>query len=214
MIRTRIVALLALAALLAVASVARAQDPDLIGDLLKSKPAPFADADDEEEADGGDLDLPEVVETPSVRPGPTPVPGQRVGVDDHSRTPEVPLNAAERTYEARLRAGYAAAQGRQGEMEGRWLVRSQAGPLYAFQFIDSGAGTLDGAWSDPRRPGALTGSGYLRSASRTGGRLVLSLEAPPHRGPVQLQLQSEGPGQWSGTLTEDGVEVAVRMQRD
>ena len=214
MIRTRFAALLVLASLsLAWAPApARAQDPDLIGDLLKAAPPP--DADEEEEADGGDLDLPEIVEPPSVRSGPTPVPGQRVGVDDHSRTPEAPLNSAERTYEARLRAGYAAAQGRQGELEGRWLVRSQAGPLYVFQFIDSGAGALDGAWSDPRRPGALTGSGYVSSASRSGGRLVLSLEAPPHRGPVRLQLRPEGPGQWTGTLTEDGVEVAVRMQRD
>jgi len=214
MIRTRLAALLVLASLsLAVAApAAHAQDPDLIGDLLKAVPTP--DADEEEEADGGDLDLPEVLEAPSARTGPTPVPGQRVGVDDHSRTPEAPLNAAERTYEARLRAGYAAAQSRQGELEGRWLVRSQAGPLYAFQFIDSGAGTLDGAWSDLRRPGALTGSGYLRSASRAGGRLVLSLEAPPRRGPVRLQLRPEAPGQWVGTLTEDGIEVAVRMQRD
>ncbi|MCA6257962.1 MAG: hypothetical protein IM650_07695 [Phenylobacterium sp.] len=214
MMRTRPAALLVLASLsLAVAApAAHAQDPDLIGDLLRAVPTP--DAQEEEEAGGGDLDLPEVVEAPSARTGPTSVPGQRVGVDDHSRTPEAPLNSAERTYEARLRAGYAAAQARLGELEGRWLVRSQAGPLYAFQFIDSGAGTLDGAWSDLRRPGALTGSGYLRSASRAGGRLVLSLEAPPRRGPVRLQLRPEAPGQWVGTLTEDGVEVAVRMQRD
>ena len=147
MIRTHLAALLVLASV-AIAwapPVARAQDPDLIGDLLKAVPTP--EADEEEEADGGDLDLPEVAEPPSARSGPTPVPGQRVGVDDHSRTPEGPLNAAERTYEARLRAGYAAAQGRQGDLDGRWLVRSQVGPLYAFQFIDSGAGTLDGAWS-------------------------------------------------------------------
>jgi len=214
MIRTHLAALLVLASV-AIAwapPVARAQDPDLIGDLLKAVPTP--EADEEEEADGGDLDLPEVAEPPSARSGPTPVPGQRVGVDDHSRTPEGPLNAAERTYEARLRAGYAAAQGRQGELDGRWLVRSQAGPLYAFQFVDSGAGTLDGAWSDPRRPGALTGSGYLSAVSRTGGRLAISLEAPPRRGPVRLQLRPEAPGQWVGTLTEDGVEVTVRMQRD
>jgi hypothetical protein len=214
MIRTHLAALLVLASV-AIAwapPVARAQDPDLIGDLLKAVPTP--ETDEEEEADGGDLDLPEVAEPPSARSGPTPVPGQRVGVDDHSRTPEGPLNAAERTYEARLRAGYAAAQGRQGELDGRWLVRSQAGPLYAFQFVDSGAGTLDGAWSDPRRPGALTGSGYLGAVSRTGGRLAISLEAPPRRGTVRLQLRPEAPGQWVGTLTEDGVEVTVRMQRD
>ena len=214
MIRTRVAVFLALASLaLAWAPpAARAQDPDLIGDLLKAVPTP--EADEEEEVDGGDLDLPEVAEPPSARSGPTPVPGQRVEVDDHSRTPEGPLNAAERTYEARLRAGYAAAQGRQGELDGRWLVRSQAGPLYAFQFVDSGAGTLDGAWSDPRRPGALTGSGYLGAVSRTGGRLAISLEAPPRRGTVRLQLRPEAPDQWVGTLTEDGVEVTVRMQRE
>ncbi|MCA3721029.1 hypothetical protein [Phenylobacterium sp.] len=203
-------AALSVVALLLAAPVARAQDPDLIGDLLKAAPA----AEEEEEADGGDLDLPEVTSVPETRQGPVSVPGRTVAVDDHSRTPEGPLGAAERTYEARLRAGFTAAQGRLGELEGRWLVRSQVGPVYAFQFIDSGSGALDGAWSDPRRPGALTGSGYLRSARREGGRLELSLEAPPRRGPVRLQLRPEGPGQWVGTLTEDGVEVAVRMQRD
>jgi hypothetical protein len=210
MTRIRPAALVVLAFLFLGTSPARAQDPDLIGDLLKSAPADT----EEEEADGGDLDLPEVSGTSPGRAGPASAPGQRVGVDDHSRTPEAPLGTAERTYEARLRAGYSAAQGRQGDLEGRWLVRSQAGPLYAFQLIDAGAGTLDGAWSDPRRPGSLTGSGYLRSASRTDGRLALTLEAPPHRGPVTLQLRSEAPGQWVGTLTEDGVQVAVRMQRD
>lgn len=200
---------LSVVALLLAAQGARAQDPDLIGELLKSAPAA-----EEEEADGGDLDLPEVTSLPETRRGPVSVPGRTVTVDDHSRTPEGPLGVAERTYEARLRAGFTAAQGRLGELEGRWLVRSQVGPVYAFQFIDSGAGALDGAWSDPRRPGALTGSGYLRSARREGGRLEISLEAPPRRGPVRLQLRPEGPGQWVGTLTEDGVEVAVRMQRD
>lgn len=214
MSRLSAVAAVGLAALLALAGApARAQDPDLIGDLLKSAPAPSVDTE-EEEADGGDLDLPEVSTPQAGRQGPASVPGQRVIVDDHAVTPEPPLGPAERNYEARLRAGFAAAQGRQGALEGRWLVRSQAGPLYAFQFIDSGAGTLDGAWSDPRRPGSLSGSGYLRSASRTGDRLVLGFEAPPHRGPVRLQLRVDPAGQWTGTLTEDGVEVAVRMQRD
>lgn len=213
MTRLPAVAAVFLAALLVLAgSPARAQDPDLIGDLLKSAPAPTVESE-EEEADGGDLDLPEVVAPPVTR-GPASAPGQRVTVDDHARTPEPPLGSAERNYEARLRAGYAASQGRQGVLEGRWLVRSQAGPLYAFQFIDSGAGTLDGAWSDPRRPGSLTGSGYLRAASRAGDRLELSFEAPPHRGPVRLQLRPDPAGHWAGTLTEDGVEVPVRMQRD
>lgn len=204
----------ALAAVLTWAGApARAQDPDLIGDLLKAAPAAPADTE-ADEADEGDVDLPEVTSLPAARQGPVSAPGQRVTVDDHGRTPEPPLGIAERIYDARLRAGFAAAQGRQGALEGRWLVRSQAGPLYAFQLIDSGAGTLDGAWSDPRRPGSLSGSGYLRSASRTGDRLVLTFEAPPHRGPVRLQLRSDAAGQWSGTLTEDGVEVAVRMQTD
>ncbi|MCA6329899.1 MAG: hypothetical protein IM649_11380, partial [Phenylobacterium sp.] len=80
MMRTRPAALLVLASLsLAVAApAAHAQDPDLIGDLLRAVPTP--DAQEEEEADGGDLDLPEVVEAPSTRTGPTSVPGQRVGV--------------------------------------------------------------------------------------------------------------------------------------
>jgi len=216
MTRFRPAVLAALAGLLVLqAAPARAQDPDLIGDLLKSRPAPAVqDDNEEEEADGGDLDLPEASAPAAVRQGPVSVPGQKVGVDDHGRTPEPPLGSAERTYEARLRAGFAAAQGRLGALEGRWLVRSQGGALYAFQFIDSGAGTLDGAWSDPRRPGSLSGSGYLRAASRTGDRLALTFEAPPHRGPVRLQLRSDPAGQWSGTLTEDGVEVAVRMERD
>lgn len=61
MTRLPAVAAVFLAALLVLAgSPARAQDPDLIGDLLKSAPAPTVESE-EEEADGGDLDLPEVV---------------------------------------------------------------------------------------------------------------------------------------------------------
>lgn len=210
--RFRRILLGVLAALSLVASTARAQDPDPIGDLLKSAPA--QGQDEEEEADGGDLDLPDVAAPVENRSGPVSAPGQKVGVDDHDRTPEPPLGTAERTYEARVRAGFAAAQARQGQMEGRWLVRTQAGPIYAFQLIDSGAGTLDGAWTDPRRPGALTGSGYLRSIRRQAGRLEISFEAPPHRGPVHLVLRAESDDRWVGALTEDGVEVPVRMQRD
>jgi hypothetical protein len=53
-----------------------------------------------------------------------------------------------------------------------------------------------------------------RSASRSPDRLTFSFEAPPHRGAVRLQLRAEPAGQWSGVLSEDGVEVSVRMQRD
>ena len=202
-------------ALLFAPALASAQPVDPIGDLLKSAPAgPSPPSDEDDEARGVDLDLPDAAPDTPSRPGPVSVPGQRVLVDDHKRTPEPPLTSAERGYESRIRAGFTAAENRQGSLEGRWLVRSQAGALYAFQLIDSGSGTLDGAWSDPRRPGALTGSGYIRSASSSTDRLSLSFEAPPHRGPVRLQLRAEPAGQWSGVLSEDGVEVSVRMQRD
>ena len=211
--RTR-AAVLAFALLFAPA-LAGAQPVDPIGELLKSAPAaPSQPSDEDDEARGVDLDLPDAAPNTPSRPGPVSVPGQRVLVDDHNRTPEPPLTSAERGYESRIRAGFSAAETRQGALEGRWLVRSQAGALYAFQLIDSGSGTLDGAWSDPRRPGALTGSGYIRSASRSTDRLTLSFEAPPHRGAVRLQLRAEPAGQWSGVLSEDGVEVSVRMQRD
>ena len=188
---------------------------DPIGDLLKSTPSASAPASDEDdEAEGVELDLPEARPTGPVRPGPASVPGQKVFIDDPTRTPEPAPTPTERAYESRIRGGFDAAAGRQGPLEGRWVVRSQAGPLYAFQLIDGGSGTLDGAWSDPRRPGALTGSGYLRAASRSADRLTLTFEAPPHRGAVRLQLRSDASGHWTGTLAEDGVEVAVRMQRD
>ena len=88
MTRFRPAVLAALAGLLVLqAAPARAQDPDLIGDLLKSRPAPaLQDDNEEEEADGGDLDLPEASAPAAVRQGPVSVPGQKVGVDDHGRT--------------------------------------------------------------------------------------------------------------------------------
>ena len=72
MTRPPFTAVLLAAVLGLAAGPARAQDPDLIGDLLKSRPAPSVDAE-EEEADGGDLDLPEVTTPqPSVEaPAPT-----------------------------------------------------------------------------------------------------------------------------------------------
>ena len=136
-------------------ALAGAQPIDPIGDLLKSAPpAPSQPSDEDEEAGGVDLDLPDAAPNTPSRPGPVSVPGQRVLVDDHKRTPEPPLTSAERGYESRIRAGFSAAENRQGSLEGRWLVRSQAGALYAFQLIDSGSGTLDGAWrNSPTPPG-------------------------------------------------------------
>ena len=125
-----------------------------------------------------------------------------------------PLSAEERSYEARLRASFDSAQGLQGPLDGGWaLAAAGGGDLYALRFVDRGAGALEAAWRDLRRPGALDGSGFVDSVERIGGRVTLRFT--PRRGapPTVITLTAAGEGQWTGDLIEDGAPRGVVLRR-
>ena len=138
-----------------------------------------------------------------------------VNVDDHDKTPERPLNSVELGYESRLRSSFASAQGMQGPLDGAWTLRAASGqPIYALLLVDKGQGALEGAWRDPRRAGAVEGSGFLASIQRAGSQVTASFYPRPGGGVANLTLSQAAGGEWTGELVEGGTRSAVRMSRD
>ena len=141
--------------------------------------------------------------------------GAPVNVDDYDRTPERPLNSVEQGYENRMRASFASAQGMQGPMDGGWTLRGQDGrTLYAFLFVDKNQPSLEGAWRDPRRPGAADASGFFTVIQRSGGQVTASFYPRPGEGEAGLSLSSAANGEWRGELTEGGRRTSVVLRRD
>ncbi len=157
--------------------------------------------------------------TETWRPSPgvtTPKPraitsGTQVKIEETGKTPDGPLSASDLSYEGRLRSAFQSAQGSQGPLDGRWVIRLGDVPLYLLQLVDRGA--LEGAWRDPRRPAASGATGFIDSIIRSGDQLVLRFTAKSGGEPVSLSLQLLPDGQISGDLTEYGVRSAVTMVR-
>lgn len=112
-----------------------------------------------------------------------------------------------KAYDDRLRASRDAAQTFQGALEGGWTLSGAAGDLYVLQMVDRD-GTLEGAWRDPRRPGALNASGFIDQAERTGDgfRVRFGQDA------VTATLHVVD-GRWSGDLAEQGQTRPVSLRR-
>lgn len=151
--------------------------------------------------------------SPPVRPHPTLT--APVNVDDYDKTPEAPLNAVELSYENRLRASFASAQGMQGPMDGGWTMSGRDGKgLYAFLLVDKGQGMLEGAWRDLRRRGGTDSSGFLADIQRVGGQITGTFYPRPGAGAASFTLSPGGAGEWTGELSEEGRRTAVTLKRD
>jgi hypothetical protein len=109
-------------------------------------------------------------------------------------------------YDERLRASMAAATSFQGPMDGGWVLLAGDRELYVFQFTDRG-GLVDGAWRDPRRPGALEGSGFLDQVERRPDGLTLRMAGRV----VALTLDPDG--RLAGELNEGARTQAVILRR-
>jgi hypothetical protein len=209
------------AAALLIAAPACAQEPpvDPIGALLDAIPtaSPAAGpatppaADPSLEAQPSTPQAPAYAPPASTRRARDGVPVQ---IDQVGRTPDNPPTASDRSYEARMRASFAASQGMQGPLDGRWVIRAGATELYELQLVDKTSGTLEGAWRDPRRKGAADASGFVEDIQRYGTQLTVRIQAKPGVDPVRIVLQAGGNGDWSGALTEAGDRRAVTMKRD
>ena len=122
--------------------------------------------------------------------------------------PPAPLTPPEpdQAFDARVRASQTAAQRFQGALDGGWIVSGSAGELYVLELVDRG-GALEGAWRDPRRPGALNASGFIDRLERTPDGLTLRFAA------VVASLRGNAEGELSGEITEDGRSTAVSLRR-
>jgi hypothetical protein len=225
---------LAAVALIAAPASAQEQPVDPIGALLDNIPpaSPAAEPATPSAADPSlapaiaphELGPPPLEAQPSTPPtAPAYVPpasmrrardGVPVQIDQVGRTPDNPPTASDRNYEARMRASFAASQGMQGPLDGRWVIRAGSNELYELQLVDKSSRSLEGAWRDPRRKGAADAAGFLEDIQRYGTQLTVRIQAKPGVDPVRIVLEAAGNGDWSGQLTEAGDRRAVTMKRD
>ncbi len=147
-------------------------------------------------------------------PPPRPQLTEPVHVDEFGKTPDAPPRPVDRNYEMRLRASSASAQGMQGPLDGAWTLRAgRGGELYSLLLVDNGV-TLEGAWRDPRRRGAVDASGFLNDIQRTGGGIIITFYPAPGAGLAVVTLSPAADGAWAGELDEKGERRAVTLRRD
>lgn len=132
-------------------------------------------------------------------------PAPSMHVDETGRSPDGPPSAEDEAYDSRIRSSAAAARAFQGPLDGGWTLIGGGRELYILQLADRD-GVVEGAWRDPRRPGALDASGYLDVADRSDGSLVLSFTGAF----AVLRLVD---GRWSGQLTEGERTERVTLVR-
>lgn len=146
---------------------------------------------------------------------PRPAVGDPVHIDELGKTPDSPPTQTDLNYEARIRGSFASAQGMQGPLDGRWVLRGPDGAaLYDLQLVDKNNGVLEGAWRDPRRRAAADASGFVDVIERTGGAVTARFQIRANGQQAQLSLSFQGDGAWSGDLIEGGERRAVTMRRE
>jgi hypothetical protein len=146
---------------------------------------------------------------------PRPAAGDPVHIDELGKTPDGPPTPTDLNYEARIRGSFASAQGMQGPLDGRWVLRTGDGTaLYELQLVDKNNGVLEGAWRDPRRRGAADSSGFVDVISRTGGAVAARFQIRANGQQASLSLTAQADGAWAGELTEGGERRSVSMRRD
>lgn len=112
----------------------------------------------------------------------------------------------DQAFDARVRASQTSAQRFQGALDGGWTLSAATGELYVLELVDRG-GALEGAWRDPRRPGALSASGFIDQLDRTPDGLTLRFAA------VVASLHVNAEGRLSGEIAEGGRTTSVRLDR-
>lgn len=195
-----------------VAASAHAQPaPDPIDALLRPPPKDVDVEEPDTAATGSAVDPDPTLPTgpqpyPPYVPPPHPTLTAPVFVQETGKNPDAPATPTEAAYDSRLRSSAASVRGFQGPLDGGWTLAAGGKPLYAFQLVDRN-GSVEGAWRDLRRAGALDASGFFEIVERTSGDLTFRFEG----GGVAV-LRPEG-GRWAGQLTERGHSEAVSLTR-
>lgn len=229
----------AILAAVLIAAPARAQPvpagADPIGDVLSGLAGEQGMDDDTAEA-GATSDTDDAAPAPPAGPlyrpnGPAATPQPRpyvpppaarppqldrpVMIDELWRSPEAPQTPTERAYDSRIKGGFSAAQGRQGPLDGEWVVRGPDGKtLYGLLLVDKGTGavTLEGAWRD-LKPGQPAGRvGLIDSVERSAGAVFVRFIPTGAKEALVLTLNPAGDA-WSGELWERGATRRVTMRR-
>ena len=184
---------------------------DPLGDLI-SQTGPQT-TDEEEEAAPSSRPAPH---KPTLLPIPAPEsPAPTIAAGEHL-IPQGSYMPAEQIYEMRVKGSIVAAQGLQGPLDGGWKVKGPDGStLYTLQIVDpaGGAGPVEGAWRDVRRPGAVGSTGLIETVDRTGQSLVFRFNPRPDQTSV-LTLTPAGSTRWSGSLYEAGATQTVIADRE
>lgn len=209
---------------LALAGAARAQE-DTIGVLLDKSKAPAASPAPADPAPAPSPSptpaAPPVPVAPPPQPTPPPVAyvprpsalSAPMRLEETGKAPDGPPSPSDLYFESRVRASFAAAQGMQGPLDGRWVVRSIGAELFVLQLVDKNQGAVEGAWRDPRRKGAADASGFIESIQRIGSELTVRFRPRPGDDPVQMSLHPAGDG-WTGELVERGERRVVSVKRN
>ncbi len=180
---------------------------DPLGDLISQT------TDEEEEAAPSSRPAPH---KPTLLPIPAPEsPAPSIAAGEHL-VPQGSYMPAEQIYEMRVKGSIVAAQGLQGPLDGGWKVKGPDGStLYTLQIVDpaGGAGPVEGAWRDVRRPGAVGSTGLIETVDRTGQNLVFRFNPRPDQTSV-LTLTPAGSTRWSGSLYEAGATQTVIADRE
>ena len=121
-------------------------------------------------------------------------------------TGAVAQTSTDAAYDDRLRSAMASAAAFQGPMEGAWTLSSGTQPLFLLQLADRN-GVVEGAWRDPRRPGALAGSGFIEQVERTTAGLTFRI------GDHVVALKSDTEGRWTGEFTDAAAIEVVTLRR-
>ncbi|WP_305697325.1 hypothetical protein [Phenylobacterium sp.] len=151
---------------------------------------------------------------------PPPAPYRRavtspVHVDEVGRSPEAPPNQRDLTYEQRLRASFASAQGMQGPLDGAWTLAAEpGGDLYSMELVDRNGRPLEGAWRDLKRIGAIGGSGFLEDIQRNGSLLTLRFRPRVGAEAAVATLSPGVDGRWSGELLDAAGPRRVTLRRN
>lgn len=125
----------------------------------------------------------------------------------------------DRAYEATILGGAAAAQGRQGTLDGAWDLGGETGAaMFRFQLVQPGEGEpVDGAWRNLTAArgagaGARGASGFVLAAQEPG-RLILRFYEPGAAAPVMVTLRPTADGAWRGEMVREGAARPVVMRR-
>lgn len=195
-----------LLALLAAAPAAAQPPPADPIDALLRRSVPADPEEPDTAASGARVDRDPIAPASPAPPPRRPALTAPVRIEETGKSPDGAPSPAAAAYDSRLKSSMASAQGFQGPMDGGWTLIAGGRELYILQLIDRN-GAVEGAWRDPRRPGALDASGFIDQVERAGDDLTVRFAS----GVVAVLHAADG--RWSGELSEGGRTQSVNLRR-